>query len=66
MPDRLTARPQSAPPAVELPWIVQADGGLRSGQRPHEPRVYRCPTLDGKRVAKRKSYLSSSATICLA
>jgi len=32
--DRLTARPQSAPPTVQRPWIVPADGGLRFGQRP--------------------------------
>jgi len=32
--DRLTARPESAPPTFERPWIAPADGGLRFGQRP--------------------------------
>ena len=66
MPDGLTARPQSARPTVELPWIVQADGGLRSGQRRHEQPGHRLLTPDGRSVAKRPTSLIRSATGILA
>jgi len=44
--DRLSARPQPAPPALVLPWMIQADGGPRAGRRPREHPGYRFFTSD--------------------
>ena len=35
--------------------IVPVDGGLRSGQRPHDCRVHRGLTSDGQRVTRKQA-----------
>lgn len=52
--DRLTTRPESAPPPVTRPWIVQVDGGVRSDQHRHEHRVHHSLASDGQRVAEKE------------
>ena len=52
-PDRLTARPQSAPPMVELPWIVQADEGPRTDEsQDRHPRTASCFAQTSYRLEK--------------